>query len=168
MPATDLVWLRSCKKLWALSISFSLFLWKRFSATPVIRWHAYELLWNLNRKQGNLAIKYFKSKPWFKKGINFFRGAKRMKILRFWDARRRFTMLEWLFTGLNDQKIAWRWIEIFGKWTHCKNYFKLSFQAWFVFRLKFGNRTIVNPKANCVAWKVICPYLSELSITSII
>ena len=49
----------------------------------------------------------------FKKGLNFFRGAKYMNVTRSWDARMRFIILESLFTRLNDQKIASRYIKSF-------------------------------------------------------
>ena len=109
-------WAKGCKKLWALSISFSLFLWKRFSATPVIRWHACKLLWNLNRKQGNLAIKYFESKALLKIGIDFYRSTKRMNVLRLWDARRRFIMLEELLLDLMTRKPLGDELKCFKRW----------------------------------------------------
>ena len=101
---------RSCE---LFPFFLSLFLWKGYSATLVIRWYACRLQGNLDRKPGNLARKYFESKALLKKGINFFGSAKRTNVLRLWDARTRFTMSESLFTRLYDQKIAGQCIEIF-------------------------------------------------------
>ena len=101
---------RSCE---LFPFFLSLFLWKGYSATLVIRWYACRLQGNLDRKPGNLTRKYFESKALLKKGINFFGSAKRTNVLRLWDARTRFTMSESLFTRLYDQKIAGQCIEIF-------------------------------------------------------
>ena len=71
---------RSCSLFPHLS---RFFLWKRYSATPVIRLYACKLLENLDRKQGNVARKYFETKALLKKGINFLRSAQHMNVSRF-------------------------------------------------------------------------------------
>ena len=78
-------------------------------------WYTSELLENFDRKQGNLARKYFETKALFKNGINFLTSAQRMNVLRLWDALKRFTVPESLFTRLNDQKSTSRCIEIFKR-----------------------------------------------------
>ena len=154
-------WAKFWKKLRALSTSFSLFLSKQYSATQVIRRYGCELPGNLDGKQGNIARKYFETKALFNKGINYIRSAKRMNVLRLWEARTRFAMLESLFTRLFNNSLR--------KWTHiqhCKPTLSSVFilQPLFVSRVKFGNQSILNSKANFVAWKVTFPFFSEWSI----
>ena len=50
---------------------FRVFLWKSYSATLVIRWYSCELLENSDRKQGNVARKYFRPKLYRRKGFIF-------------------------------------------------------------------------------------------------
>ena len=49
-----------------------------------------------------------------KKGLTSL-GVKNINVMRLWEARTRFTMLESLFTRLYGQKTAWRFLDILLK-----------------------------------------------------
>ena len=66
--------------------------------------------------KANQARIYFEIKALFRKGPNFFKGAKHTNVMLLSDVRLRrirFTMLESLFTRRYDQKITWLCIESF-------------------------------------------------------
>ena len=118
---------RRCKKLRALSISFWLFLWKRYCATPVMRWYACGLLRNLGRKQ-RIPDQKIILRPWLysRKGLISL-GAQNIWMSRVhethvWDS----SFLNRCLLDLTTKKLPRDILKVFER----RRIFLTNFSTW--------------------------------------